>query len=192
MSNSSTSFDPKQAVSELIGFVRNRASELGSKTLVQKPNSDRMRAAVLSAISGDSLNAREVGRAIETASAGVLKPSDGEIQVELAELVDAGFATAKNKSDRKTYQISKLGETELKRLVEQINAQTPEKQTGENTGWLSGMNLLNCDTSFMTSASKLGPVLLDLAQTGTKEQQASAVKVLEKARHELHLILAEK
>jgi hypothetical protein len=54
------------------------------------------------------------------------------------------------------------------------------------------MNLLNCDATFLKSATKLGPVLLDVAQTGTREQQQVAAAALDELRHKLHGILAGK
>ena len=191
MSNSTNSFNPRQAAGDLFGFVRGLATQAGSKAFSAKPSQSRIRAAVLTAISVESLNARQISASIETASAGVWSPSDGEIQVELAALVDAGFATLKNKGDRKTYLISKSGEAELQRLIE-LNSQEFESKANGSAAWPTGLNLLNCESNFLSSATKLGPVLLDLAQTASKEQQAAAAKVLEKARHDLHVILAEK
>ena len=51
---------------------------------------------------------------------------------------------------------------------------------------------MNCDVSFLKSASKLGPVMLDVAQAGTREQQQAAASVLDEMRTKLHVILAEK
>lgn len=191
MSNSTNSFNPRQTATDLFGFVRDWAARASSKTFSPKPNQSRIRAAVLTAISKESLNARQIADSISTASAGVWSPSDGEIQRELVDLVESGFATTKNKSDRKTYKISTQGETELQRLKD-LKSEEFESKLNGNASWPSATNLLSCEPNFLSNATKLGPVLLDLAQTGTKQQQAAAAKVLEKARHDLHVILAEK
>jgi hypothetical protein len=52
-------------------------------------------------------------------------------------------------------------------------------------------NWMTCDAKFLTAASKLPPVMLDIAQTGSKEQQIKAAAILDKARHDLHVVLAE-
>ena len=63
---------------------------------------------------------------------------------------------------------------------------TVKTKADRKTYWMS------CDPKFLSSASKLPPVMLDIAQTGTKEQQARAAEILDKVRHDLHKVLAEK
>jgi DNA-binding PadR family transcriptional regulator len=97
------------------------------------------------------------------------------------------LVSAETKKDRKVYSLTKAGQTKL--------GEETKKMAGEPAGnaATSGMSSswLSFDPSFLSTASKLGPVLLDLAQTGTKAQQEKATKVLEETRHQLHKILAD-
>mgnify|MGYP006172790331 CR=1 FL=1 len=102
--------------------------------------------------------------------------------------------------------IERMGVTsleELFRLLPQTSSPTTSFQdaaensvqevaAGTNRSMGSTKNLMNCDATFLKSASKLGPVMLDVAQTATREQQQAAAAVLDEMRHKLHGILAGK
>ncbi len=189
MSTESKSFDPRQVVDELINFVRERASDARNRGFAAKPTEQQIEVAILSAISTDSKNVTDIIKAISVASGGTWQPTAGQIQSSLAKLIEAESASSKNKGDRKVYSVTKTGLEALAAAANQTDDPKADQTSTKNSSSLSWMT---CDPKFLKSASKLGPALLDIAQTGTREQQTRAAEVLEKARHELHIILAEK
>jgi DNA-binding PadR family transcriptional regulator len=189
VSTESKSFDPRQVIDELIGFVRDRASDARTRGFSPKPTNQQIERAVLSAISTEAKNVTEIVKAISLASGGTWQPTAGQVQSSLAKLIEAESASTKNKGDRKVYSITKTG---LEALAAAANQNDDPKADQTSTKNSSSLSWMTCDPHFLKSASKLGPALLDIAQTGTREQQTRAAVVLEKARHDLHVILAEK
>ena len=187
----STESKPRQIVEELVGFVRDRASDAKSRTFAPKPSSQQVERAILSAISSEARNVTEIVKAIGLASGGTWQPTAGQVQTTLASLIEVGLATSKTKGDRKTYGITKDGLESLAASADEVttdgaDAKPSSRENMRNLSWLT------CDPEFLKAASKLAPALLDITQTGTREQQSKAAAVLDKARHELHVILAEK
>ena len=187
----STESKPRQIIEELVGFVRDRASDAKSRTFASKPTSLHVERAILSAISSEAKNVTEIVKAIGLASGGTWQPTAGQVQNTLASLIEAGLATSKTKGDRKTYSITKDGQESLAASADEVatdgaDAKASYRESMRNLSWLT------CDPEFLKAAYKLAPAMLDITQTGTREQQSKAAAVLDKARHELHVILAEK
>lgn len=191
MSNATNNFDPKQSVSDLLGYLKDKALNVAVSATKTAPSAHRVHAAILSVLSGGPKNATQLIEGISAASAATWSPTSAEIHGSLPKLEESGFVSSKNKGDRKVYAITELGQDELKTLLKN-SSQTSAKTPASDAKRLDPMNWLNCEPGFLTAASKLGPVFLDIAQTGSRGQQARAVEVLEKARLELHQILAEK
>lgn len=191
MSTESKSFDPRQAIDELIGFVRDRASDVRTRGFAPEPAGKQIDNAVLSAIANETKNVTEVIKAISLASGGAWQPTSGQVQTSLSGLVEATLASSKNEDDRKVYSITKAG-IEWLAAAANDGAQDFATSAQASSKPTNSLSWLTCDPNFMKGASKLGPVLLDIAQTGTREQQTRAAAILENARHELHVILAEK
>jgi DNA-binding PadR family transcriptional regulator len=189
VSTESKSFDPRQVVDELISFVRDRASDARGRGFTPKPTEQQIESAVLNAISAESKNVTEIIKAISVASCGTWQPTAGQVQSSLAKLIEAESASSKNKGDRKVYSITKTG---LEALAAAANQNDDPKADQTSTKNSSSLSWMTCDPHFLKSASKLGPALLDIAQTGTREQQTRAAAILENARHDLHVTLAEK
>jgi DNA-binding PadR family transcriptional regulator len=189
VSTESKSFDPRQVIDELIGFVRDRASDARTRGFSPKPTNQQIESAVLSAISTEAKNVTEIVKAISLASGGTWQPTAGQVQTALSGLVETELAGSKTKGDRKVYSITKAGVESLAAAANADDAAFADETAKKRP---SNMAWTNCDPNFLKAASKLSPVLLDLAQTGTREQQTRAAAILENARHDLHVILAEK
>jgi hypothetical protein len=91
--------------------------------------------------------------------------------------------TSKSKADRKVFAIAEPGREALAKASENIPEVSDETKTVGN--WL------NFDPNFLKTAAKLAPAINDIAKTGTRAQQEKATQVLEEARRQIHLILAE-
>lgn len=185
MSTSSMNFDLKELVGDLISLVKDRAKDAAAQ--VAKPDAGRIKSAVLSTIAEEAKNAAEITRALSLASAGTWNPTNAEVQQTLNALVDEKLASSKVDGDRKVYSITKAGKTAL------INApevtETPIDGSASKSKFTANFS---ANPEFLKAASKLGPVMLDLAKTGTPVQQKAAAALLDETRHKLHQILAEK
>jgi DNA-binding PadR family transcriptional regulator len=191
MSDAKKNYDPKQSASELFNYLKDRALSVAVSATKSAPSADRVHAAILSVLAGGPKNAAQLAESISAASAATWSPTSAEIHGALAQLEEREFVSSKNKGDRKVYAITKAGEDELKTLLRNNN-ESGSKANETASKKLDPMSWLNCEPNFLVTATKLGPVFLDIAETGNKTQQARAVEVLEKARLELHQILAEK
>lgn len=188
MSTANNSFDPRQAIEGLFGYVKDMAMSSLNRRAKPEPNEDRLEVAILSSLESGPRTASQISSAIKLAAGGTWTPTDGQIHKGLSKLTDAGLTSVKSKSDRKIYSITKAGEEALESA--RVNAsESPSEPAFAVPG---SMNWLNCEANFMKSASKLPPVMLDIAQTATRVQQAKAAEILDKARHDLHKVLAEK
>ena len=188
MSTAGNSFDPRQAIEGLFGYVKDMAAGSINRGVKPQPDAERVEAAVLAALESGSKTAAQIVKAINLAAGGTWAPTDGQVNKALAKLSEADLVSAKTKSDRKTYSLTKAGEDALvaaKEKMADATSVSPSKNFAK-------MDWLNCDPAFLKSASKLPPVMLDIAQTATNEQQKKAAEILDKARHDLHKVLAEK
>ena len=186
MSTSPKNFDLRELVGDLVTLVKDRAKDVGQSRGTAQPSAAQIELAILATITETPKNTTEIVAALALAGAGVWAPSTGKIHPVLAKLAEDKKVTAKTDGDRKVYSITKAGKSALKDVAENPATDNATGATG------STKNLMNCDATFLKSASKLGPVMLDVAQTGTREQQQAAAAVLDEMRHKLHGILAGK
>jgi DNA-binding PadR family transcriptional regulator len=187
MSNTSKNFDLREVFGDLLSQVKERAMDFGQPRSSAQPTTEMIDVAVLATIAEMPKNAAEIVTALGLSSAGTWAPTVGKIHPVLDALTEAKKVSAKTDGDRKVFSITKAGKAALKDAGETPFEQTKSARTNGPT-----MNLLNCDATFLKSATKLGPVMLDVAQTGTRDQQQAAAAVLDEMRHKLHGILASK
>jgi DNA-binding PadR family transcriptional regulator len=188
VSTANSSFDPRQAIEGLFGYVKDMAVGSMNRGFKPQPDADRVEAAVLAALESGTKTASQITKSIGLAAGGTWTPTDGQVNKALGNLSDADLISSKTKADRKTYSLTKAGEEALSSAKDQM-AYAPSVSP---TKTFANMEWLNCEPAFLKSASKLPPVMLDLAQTATREQQKKAAEILDKARHDLHKVLAEK
>jgi len=113
------------------------------------------------------------------------KPAANKVYPLLELMTDTGLVKVENKKDRKVFSITAEG-------TEFLDAQAPIEETGEQT---SGFNWdtpkwVDLNGTLAKAGKRVASVSLEVAQHGTKEQQAEAAKVLDEARRKLHNILA--
>ena len=180
-------FDFRELVGDLVSLVKDRAKDVGQSRSAVQPSAEQIELAVLSAIAESPKNASEIVTALSLAGAGVWAPSGGKIHPTLTKLTEDKKVSAKAEGDRKVYSITKAGKSAIEDA-----AKNPATETASNNATGPARNLLTCDMSLLKSASKLGPAMLDVAQTGTREQQQAVAAALDELRNKLHAILAEK
>ncbi len=191
MSESSKNSELRELLGDLVSVVRERAgkafSSSSSSSSSKMPAEAQLKTAILASISIEAKNAQEMISAIVVSSGGALRPTSGQVQTTLSSLSEEKLVSSKTDGDRKVYTITKAGKAALKEA-----AAKPVNESASARPSMPNMNLLNCDATFLKSATKLGPVMLDVAQTGTPEQQQAAAAALDEMRHKLHGILAGK
>ena len=192
MSTASKNIDLRELAGDLIGLIKDRAKD--AATAVTKPDATMVQNAVLSTIADEPKNAAEITRVLTLASAGAWNPTSGDIQVALTTLTSEKLATAKVDGDRKGYSITKAGKTRLKDAptASESTAGTEARRKFNSFADMATMAGINLTPEFREAAKKLAPVMLDMAKTGTKAQQAAAAALLAETRDKMHAILAEK
>ena len=195
MAEATNRFDLSEVLNEMKDFVRARTGA-AMQHVQPKPSAEQLEHAVLSALAAGPKNAAQVVAAISLASAGISSLTAAQVHPVLAKLTDAGFLKAKAKDDRKVFSITELGLEALATAGEKLADEAAEAEdsassSGSKPSWGSAKDWIQFDPNFMRSAAKLAPAVSDVAKTGTRTQQEQASKVLEEARRQLHLILAE-
>lgn len=195
MATSSNS-ELRDSVSSLITTIRNSIGTFAQSATAAAPDLRHQEIAVLQALAAAPLNLSQIETAVAAASAGTWAPSTGTLSTLLDQLVAAAEVSAKVTKDRKIFTITASGKKALADHLANPTAASPDTGTsGSSTASWTLPNLGNlpgCDPRFLKEAAKLTPVLWDLAQTGTRDQQAKATELLDQTRHQLHQILAAK
>ena len=144
-------------------------------------NKGDVRSAVLSLLLEQPMHGYQIIREIEERSGGSWKPSPGSVYPTLQLLTDEGLVQAEESGGRKTYS-----------LTEEGRAAAGEETTERSAPWESATTR---DGGRMTALPKAGVELAQaaaqVARTGSKEQVAAAVEVLDDARRKLYSILAQ-
>jgi DNA-binding PadR family transcriptional regulator len=140
---------------------------------------------ILSALSDGPKTGFQIIEAIAADSEHKAKPAANKVYPMLEMMVDTGLAKVETKKDRKVFGITAEG-------TEFLTAQTPIEETSEQS---SGFNWdapkwVDLNGTLAKAGKRVARVSLEVAQHGTKEQQAEAAKVLDEARRKLHNILA--
>lgn len=171
---------------ELGNLVKAKLSEQGASKPGNALDTDAVDAAVVTALSLADQNAKEIENHLTAISAGKLSVTAGDVHQSLERLQAKGYVASRLEADRQVYGLTedgKLFAAEFKKAVAEDAATDAAGGADEGS---------NSPLDFYREASKLVPVMLDLAQTGNSAQRASAGKLLQNLRHELHNILANR
>ncbi len=191
MNSSTNSFDLRAVVGELKDFVTSRNWD--SKSTVYAPSASQVELAILSALVSGPKNAQQLMHAVSVASAGTLIVTQAQVHPSLSNLEAAGQIGSATNEDRKVYSVTQAGIDALEAGTE-ASSESASDATSENPAQGKSNyapSWLKFDPEFLKAASKLAPVISDLAKTGTRAQQEKATQILQEARHQLHKILAE-
>lgn len=137
-----------------------------------------VRAAVLALLAERPMHGYQIISEIEQRSGGSWKPSAGSVYPTLQLLADEGLIEAEEAGGRKTYSLTEAGRAE----AESADRSAPWEATKpreRNHGALPKAGI------------ELAQAAAQVGRSGTPEQVAAAVAVLEDARRKLYAILAE-
>lgn len=138
-----------------------------------------VRAAVLALLAERPMHGYQIIQEIDERSGGAWKPSPGSVYPTLQLLTDEGLITASESNGRKTYALTEEGREEAASAGERS---TPWESTGSKEG---------ARTALPKAGIDLAQAAAQVGRSGTPEQIAQAVDVLDEARRKLYSILAQ-
>lgn len=144
-----------------------------------------VRAVVIALLAGQPMYGYQIISEIGQRTDGVWKPSAGSVYPTLQQLADEGLVIVEESDGRKTYTLTDAGREEAEQAADQA-ADKPDPW--ELPGSRGGLR----ETGLPQSGISLAQATAQVARTGTADQIAEVVTVLDEARHNLHAILAKK
>lgn len=138
-----------------------------------------VRAAVLALLAEQPMHGYQIIHEIDQRSGGAWKPSAGSVYPTLQLLADEGLIVAEESGGRKTYALTESGRAEA------------EETAGKPTPWEATAGRDHRAGALPKAGVELAQAAAQVARTGSPEQVAQAVAVLEEARRRLYAILAQ-
>ncbi|MGP3954083.1 PadR family transcriptional regulator [Streptomyces sp. 7N604] len=138
-----------------------------------------VRASILTLLKDRPMHGYEMIQEIAERSGGAWKPSPGSVYPTLQLLEDEGLISSTSDGGKKLFELTETGRAEA-----DAGPEAPWEEAGRGVDWEA-----------MNEIRKAGAGLVDAFRqvwaTGTPEQRDKALAVVNKARKELYLILAE-
>ena len=183
-SNSSSPFGPKSRPGARAGFdlweAMGQLRDSFEQRVGTRMGRGDVRAAVLATLAEGPMHGYQIIRAIEERSGGMWKPSPGSVYPTLQLLADEGLVTADEAAGRKTYSLTDSG-----------RAEAEAAPADRSAPWdMPGMRTATRASAIPKAGAQLAQAAAQVAQSGSPEQVADAVAVLDEARRKLYSILA--
>ena len=138
-----------------------------------------VRAAVLAILAEKPMHGYQIIQEIEERSDGAWKPSPGSVYPTLQMLADEGLVAAEESTGKKTYSLTEAGRAEA------------SAAEGQSAPWEAAGARDSGRTALPKAGAKLAQAAATVGRSGTSEQVAKAVEVLDDARRKLYSILAQ-
>ncbi len=138
-----------------------------------------VRTAVLALLTEKPMHGYQIIHEIEERSHGSWKPSPGSVYPTLQLLADEGLIQAEESNGRKTYSLTEEGRQVANAAEGSAPWHTPGAREGGKTSALAKAGV------------ELAQAAAQVGRSGTSEQVAHAVTVLDDARRKLYSILAQ-
>lgn len=155
-----------------------------ARSAFTRPTPPRMgrgdvRAAVLALLREQPMHGYQIMQEIDQRSGGSWKPSAGSVYPTLQLLADEGLIDATESNGRKTYALTEAGRAEADASDGALPWENAPKREGARAGALP------------KAGADLAQAVAQVMHTGTPEQTAAAVELLEETRRKIFGILAE-
>ena len=167
------------------GFSSVTAFGPGAWTGFGRRHGGRMRrggtqAAILALLTEQPMHGYQIIQELATRSEGAWTPGAGSVYPALEQMEAQGLVTGDQQADKRVYTITEKG----RELAEKGHAHghAPWDEAAEASG--SGVELRQSVFALIHAAQQVG-------KTGTDEQIAKAVELVDQARKQVYLILAE-
>ncbi len=141
-----------------------------------------VRTAVLTLLAEQPMHGYQIIREIDERSSGAWKPSAGSVYPTLQLLVDEGLVEAEETGGRKVYALTDAG-----RSVADAETADATQAPWETAGKRDGAHR----TALPKAGAELAQAVAQVGRTGTPEQVAEAVALLEETRRKVYGILAQ-
>jgi len=141
-----------------------------------RPN---VRQAVLALLVERPMHGYEMIQELESRTGGIWRPSPGSVYPTLQLLEDEGLITAEQAEGRKRYALTEVGQTEAAEAAE--NA--PWQEYGDET--------VSQAQDYRDAVFGIMNALRQVGFSGTDEQRARALEVLQETKRKLYALLAE-
>ncbi len=168
----------KDGLEQSFGEGLKEFSQFGQKVGTRAPRGD-VRAAILSLLVEQPMHGYQLIQQIEERSGGAWKPSPGSVYPTLQLLTDEGLIEVEESGGRKTYSLTEGGRAAAE---------------GADRSWVASEPTAGAShgrAPLMKSGANLAQAVAQVGRTGTPEQIAEAVGVLDDARRKLYAILAQ-
>ncbi len=172
-------FAPRMGGSMRSGNMRSGNMRSGNMRSEQTNRGD-VRTAILVALAEESMNGYQVIQAIEAGSKGAWKPSPGSVYPTLQLLTDEGLVSSEQVGERKVYSLTEAG----KEAAAEFSGGSMQEEPRRS--WSSERN-----TALARAGAKLAQAAVQVAQSGSSDQNERAVAAVDEARRKLYAILAE-
>uniref|UniRef100_UPI00037BC337 PadR family transcriptional regulator n=1 Tax=Cellulomonas massiliensis TaxID=1465811 RepID=UPI00037BC337 len=139
-----------------------------------------IRAAVLLLLSEQPMHGYQLIQEIAQRSGGRWRPSPGAIYPALQLLEDEGLVTITAEQGRKLARLTEAGGTYVTQHADELGTPFDDAATRPQ----------HPGRALRDGMEALGAAAAQVARTGTEQQAAAAVAVLERARRDLYLVLA--
>jgi DNA-binding PadR family transcriptional regulator len=138
-----------------------------------------VRASILTLLKDRPMHGYEMIQEIAERSGGAWKPSPGSVYPTLQLLEDEGLISSTSEGGKKLFELTDQGRAEA-----DAGPEAPWEEAGRGIDWEAMNEIRN-------AGSGLVEAFRQVWATGTPEQRDKALAVVNKARKELYLILAE-
>jgi len=145
----------------------------------QRARRGDVRTAVLRLLSEQPMHGYQIIQELSARSGGAWSPSAGSVYPTLQLLADEGLVTAEESAGKKVFSLTEAG---VAAVAETADQPAPWEDAAQ-----SGMG----GSGYREAVGKFMPVLFQIGKSGSPDQVAAAIEVLNDARKKLYTILSE-
>ncbi|MET7699453.1 MULTISPECIES: PadR family transcriptional regulator [unclassified Streptomyces] len=138
-----------------------------------------VRASILALLKDRPMHGYEMIQEIAERSGGAWKPSPGSVYPTLQLLEDEGLITSESEGGKKLFSLTESG-----RAAADEGADAPWEEAGRGVDWEALTEIRQAGFGLMEAFGQVW-------KTGSKDQRAKALTVINEARKKLYLILAD-
>lgn len=153
-------------------------SGFGSPPALRARRGD-IRTAVLRLLSEQPMHGYQIIQELSARSGGAWNPSAGSVYPTLQLLADEGLVTSEETSGKKVFSLTDAGKAAVAEVAEQPAPWDEAAASGSGS------------QDYREAIGRLMPVMFQIGKTGTSDQVARALEVLNDARKKLYTILSE-
>ena len=145
----------------------------------QRARRGDVRAAVLRLLSEQPMHGYQIIQELSARSGGAWSPSAGSVYPTLQLLADEGLVSAEETAGKKVFSLTETG---VAAVAETAGQPAPWEDAAQSDSGKSG---------YRESVGKFMPAVFQIGRSGSADQVAAAIEILDDARKKLYAILAE-